>query len=96
MSAELVAVVTGAARGVGRGIALVLGEAGATVYVTDRESRAHRHSDLPGTVEDTAGQVNDRGGGAAAAPRGAPPPHTPPGAGAGGGRGRAGGRARAL
>ncbi|MFE0151480.1 SDR family oxidoreductase [Nonomuraea sp. NPDC059007] len=62
MSAELVAVVTGAARGVGRGIALVLGEAGATVYVTDRKSRAHRHSDLPGTVEDTAGQVNDRGG----------------------------------
>ena len=57
-----VAVVTGAARGVGRGIALVLGEAGATVYVTDRESRARRYSDLPGTVEDTAEQVTERGG----------------------------------
>ncbi|NRQ37511.1 SDR family oxidoreductase [Nonomuraea sp. NN258] len=57
-----VAVVTGAARGIGRGIALVLGEAGATVYVTDRESRGQRHSDLPGTVEDTAEQVDERGG----------------------------------
>ncbi|MEV0389177.1 SDR family oxidoreductase [Nonomuraea sp. NPDC050643] len=57
-----VAVVTGAARGVGRGVALVLGEAGATVYVTDRESRGDRHSDLPGTVEDTAEQVDARGG----------------------------------
>lgn len=57
-----IAVVTGAARGVGRGIALVLGEAGATVYVTDRESRQRRHSELPGTVEDTAEQVTARGG----------------------------------
>lgn len=57
-----VAVVTGAARGVGRGIALVLGQAGATVYVTDRESRQHRYSELPGTVEDTAEQVSARGG----------------------------------
>ncbi|TMR90386.1 SDR family oxidoreductase [Nonomuraea basaltis] len=57
-----VAVVTGAARGVGRGIALVLGESGATVYVTDRESRDHHHSDLPGTIEDTAEQVDERGG----------------------------------
>lgn len=57
-----VTVVTGAARGVGRGIALVLGEAGATVYLTDRESRARRFSQLPGTVEDTAEQVDERGG----------------------------------
>jgi dehydrogenase/reductase SDR family protein 1 len=57
-----VAVVTGAARGIGRGIALVLGEAGATVYVTDRESRARRFSELPGTVEETAEQVTERGG----------------------------------
>jgi NAD(P)-dependent dehydrogenase (short-subunit alcohol dehydrogenase family) len=57
-----VAVVTGAARGIGRGIALVLGEAGATVYVTDRETRERRHSALPGTVEDTAEQVSARGG----------------------------------
>ncbi|GAA4915912.1 NAD(P)-dependent dehydrogenase (short-subunit alcohol dehydrogenase family) [Nonomuraea thailandensis] len=60
--AGTVAVVTGAARGIGRGIALVLGEAGATVYVTDRESRERRHSELPGTVEDTAEQVSERGG----------------------------------
>ncbi|MEW2353653.1 SDR family oxidoreductase [Spirillospora sp. NPDC029432] len=59
---DAVAVVTGAARGVGRGIALVLGEAGATVYVTDREARGHRHSGLPGTVEDTAEQLTARGG----------------------------------
>ncbi|MET9340834.1 MULTISPECIES: SDR family oxidoreductase [unclassified Nonomuraea] len=59
---DIVAVVTGAARGIGRGIALVLGEAGATVYVTDRESRDQRHSDLPGTVEDTAEQLTARGG----------------------------------
>ena len=62
MTAGRVAVVTGAARGVGRGIALVLGEAGATVYVTDRESRGRRHSELPGTVEDTAEQLSERGG----------------------------------
>jgi len=62
MASETVAVVTGAARGVGRGIALVLGETGATVYVTDRESRGRRYSELPGTVEDTADQVTARGG----------------------------------
>ncbi|MCP3802496.1 SDR family oxidoreductase [Allokutzneria sp. A3M-2-11 16] len=57
-----VAVITGAARGVGRGVALALAEQGATVYVTDRESRARKHSELPGTVEDTAEQVDRRGG----------------------------------
>jgi NAD(P)-dependent dehydrogenase (short-subunit alcohol dehydrogenase family) len=57
-----VALVTGAARGIGRGIALVLGEAGATVYVTDQESRNRKLSDLPGTVEDTAEQLTERGG----------------------------------
>ncbi|PSK90234.1 NAD(P)-dependent dehydrogenase (short-subunit alcohol dehydrogenase family) [Murinocardiopsis flavida] len=63
-----VAVVTGGARGIGRGIALVLGATGATVYVTDRESRAHTVQDLPGTVEDTAEQVTDRGGRGIAVP----------------------------
>lgn len=62
MDSSTIAVVTGAARGIGRGTALVLGEAGATVYVTDRESRGRRYSDLPGTVEDTAEQVTARGG----------------------------------
>jgi dehydrogenase/reductase SDR family member 1 len=58
----LVGVVTGAARGVGRGIALVLGDLGMTVYVTDIESRGRRISPHPGTVEDTAEQVSERGG----------------------------------
>ena len=62
MAGDTIAVVTGAARGVGRGIALVLGETGATVYVTDRETRARGYSGLPGTVEDTAEQVTGRGG----------------------------------
>ena len=37
-----VAVVTGASRGVGRGVAEVLGECGATVYVSARSTREHR------------------------------------------------------
>ena len=58
-----VAVVTGASRGVGRGIALALGESGATVYVTGRSTRGGtRTEDLPGTVEDTADEVTRRGG----------------------------------
>ncbi|MGW0734085.1 SDR family NAD(P)-dependent oxidoreductase [Streptomyces sp. NPDC002851] len=58
-----VAVVTGASRGVGRGIALALGEAGATVYVTGRSTRdGERTEDLPGTVDDTADEVTRRGG----------------------------------
>jgi NAD(P)-dependent dehydrogenase (short-subunit alcohol dehydrogenase family) len=56
-----VAVVTGASRGVGKGIALALGECGATVYVTGRSTRA-RASSRPGTVEDTADEVSARGG----------------------------------
>jgi len=59
-----VAVVTGASRGAGRGIALVLGEEGATVYVTGRSIRgASTRPDLPGTtIDDTAEQVTGRGG----------------------------------
>lgn len=57
------ALVTGASRGVGRGIALALGEAGATVYVTGRSLRdGERTEDLPGTVDDTAEEVTQRGG----------------------------------
>jgi NAD(P)-dependent dehydrogenase (short-subunit alcohol dehydrogenase family) len=57
-----VAVVTGASRGVGKGIALVLGEAGATVYVTGRSDEAGTTEGLPGTVQDTADAVTQRGG----------------------------------
>ena len=58
-----VAIVTGASRGAGRGIALALGEAGATVYVTGRSVRGQATTDnLPGTVEDTAEELTERGG----------------------------------
>ncbi len=56
-----VAVVTGASRGIGRGIALALGEQGATVYVTGRTVTPGSYS-LPGTVGDTAQEVTRRGG----------------------------------
>lgn len=58
-----VALVTGASRGGGRGIALVLGEEGATVYVTGRSVRGEPTTlGRPGTIEDTAEQVTARGG----------------------------------
>lgn len=58
-----VVLVTGASRGVGRGIALALGETGAKVYVTGRSVRGGpRTEGLPGTIEDTAEAVTARGG----------------------------------
>ena len=70
-----VALVAGATRGVGRGTALALGEAGATVYCTGRSTRANRpprsrskkvspfdYSRRPETVEETAEMVTARGG----------------------------------
>jgi NAD(P)-dependent dehydrogenase (short-subunit alcohol dehydrogenase family) len=57
-----VALVTGASRGAGKGIALVLGEHGATVYVTGRSTRAEPNPNRPGTIEDTAEDVRSRGG----------------------------------
>jgi NAD(P)-dependent dehydrogenase (short-subunit alcohol dehydrogenase family) len=60
---DRVALVTGASRGAGAAIAAVLGEGGATVYVTGRSSRAGaRTDDMPGTVEDAAAEVSARGG----------------------------------
>lgn len=50
-----VVLVTGASRGVGKGIALALGQAGATVYVTGRTVGLGRGVDgMPGTVGETA------------------------------------------
>lgn len=70
-----VALVAGATRGVGRGTALALGEAGATVYCTGRSTRANRkprdgskkvspfdYSRRPETIEETAEMVTARGG----------------------------------
>lgn len=58
-----VALVTGASRGAGRGIALALGEQGATVYVTGRSVRGEPTTlGRPGTIEDTAEAVSERGG----------------------------------
>ena len=59
-----IAVVAGSSRGAGKGIALSLGDAGATVYVAARTSRhGPKPADgAPGTVEDTAEQVSARGG----------------------------------
>lgn len=59
-----VAVVTGASRGAGRGIASILGEAGATVYVTGRSMRGDLiKPELAGTtIDDTADLVTRRGG----------------------------------
>jgi len=55
--------VTGASRGGGKGIALVLGEEGATVYVTGRSVRGEPTTlGRPGTIEDTAEELTARGG----------------------------------
>ena len=70
-----VALVAGATRGVGRGMALALGEAGATVYCTGRSTRSRRteksssrrfpseyYLGRPETIEETAEMVTARGG----------------------------------
>jgi NAD(P)-dependent dehydrogenase (short-subunit alcohol dehydrogenase family) len=69
-----VSVVTGASRGAGRGIALELGAAGATVYVTGRSTRAQPAESygrilalseleaLPGSIDETADELTRMGG----------------------------------
>lgn len=77
---DCVAVVTGASRGAGRGIAQELGAAGATVYVTGRSTRelpADTYGQLlalsdmravPGSIDDTADEVTRMGGRGIAVP----------------------------
>src|SRR5262245_813529 len=66
--AGAVALVAGATRSAGRGIARMLGEAGATVYCTGRSSRTqsntsdHVHAGRPETIEETAELVDAAGG----------------------------------
>ena len=58
-----VALVAGATRGAGRGTAVALGEAGATVYCTGRTTRAQRSDyNRPETIEETADLVTEAGG----------------------------------
>src|SRR5690606_14348903 len=71
---DCIAVVTGATRGAGRGVAMELGAAGATVYVTGRSTRAQPAATyeqilawsklpaVPGSIEDTADEVTRAGG----------------------------------
>ncbi|HEX5783062.1 MAG TPA: SDR family oxidoreductase [Solirubrobacteraceae bacterium] len=64
-----VALVAGATRGGGRGIAVALGEAGATVYVTGRSTRERRSEiNRPETIEETAELVTEAGGEGIAVP----------------------------
>ncbi len=56
-----VALVTGASRGAGRGIAIALGSHGCTVYVTGRTEKTGEHA-LPGTIYETADAVTAAGG----------------------------------
>jgi NAD(P)-dependent dehydrogenase (short-subunit alcohol dehydrogenase family) len=65
----MIALVAGATRGGGRGIARGLGELGATVYVTGRSTRADRSEiDRPETIEETAELVTAAGGTGIAVP----------------------------
>ncbi|XP_069113767.1 dehydrogenase/reductase SDR family member 1-like isoform X3 [Argopecten irradians] len=57
-----VCIVTGATRGIGKGIALQLGEAGATVYITGRTLVVTKDSIVGGSLTDTAREVEERGG----------------------------------
>ena len=58
-----VALVTGATRGIGKGIAIALGEAGATVYITGRSlEKPYLNDGISGTLQETQVVVEKAGG----------------------------------
>jgi NAD(P)-dependent dehydrogenase (short-subunit alcohol dehydrogenase family) len=57
-----VALVTGGSRGAGRAIAVELGKAGATVYVTGRSTKGNSTQNFPGTIDDTVSEIEEAGG----------------------------------
>lgn len=57
-----VCLVTGASRGVGKGVALGLAQAGATVYVTARSGQAVHGGHLPGSLQQTVSEIDALGG----------------------------------
>ncbi len=57
-----VALVTGATRGIGKGIAIALGEAGATVYITGRRLNQNSSDDIAGSLSETQLAVEQAGG----------------------------------
>src|SRR5437868_1712388 len=70
MLSNKIALVTGASRGIGRGIALQLGKAGATVYLTalrhsKEDATVQSVADKLPTLQQTADEINRRGGGKA-------------------------------
>lgn len=64
---DLIAVVTGASRGIGKGIALALGRRGATVYIAGRTQVSGAQTSpggarVPGSIHEAAEEVTSRGG----------------------------------
>ncbi|KAK3085629.1 hypothetical protein FSP39_006436 [Pinctada imbricata] len=58
----VVCLVTGATRGIGKGIALQLGQEGATVYITGRTLEARDGDPVGGSLKETAAEIESRGG----------------------------------
>ncbi|NND83279.1 MAG: SDR family NAD(P)-dependent oxidoreductase [Gammaproteobacteria bacterium] len=61
-SDKRIVLITGASRGVGKGTALALSDKDTITYITGRSQRSHETSPLPGTLPDTARDIEQRGG----------------------------------